>query len=294
MKTIIFLLVIFGLPAAAGAQTIYNSTSVQTESRVDTRQAGEGDPDQPVVTGEVRANSTTEQAGIEPDEIDVSVTGGDDETKASVDYFIKIDDIKGESTDDTEEKKGNVEYEWKVEEGESAVAGEGEITIMGATVRGWDEAQKAAIRSQVKSAVNVSTRADLEVFAQAIALQNEAISEIEIEADEVAISRVRTGKLFGFLPIKAEERIAVSTELDSLGRVKIKLPWWRFLAKLDEASAAQAGIEQVLEAAIGGIEIGAQVSTSAQADTFPTENVSLNFEELKAKILLAIAASVSL
>jgi hypothetical protein len=292
MKTIIFLLVIFGLPAAAGAQTIYNSTSVQTESRVDTRQTGEGDPDQPVVTGEVKANSTTEQAGIEPDEIDVSLTG--DSEQAAAGGYIKIGDIKGESTDDTEEKKGNVEYEWKVEEGESAVAGEGEIMIMGATVRGWDEAQKAAIRSQVKSAVNVSTRADLEVFAQAIALQNEAISEIEVEADEVAVSRVRTGKLFGFIPVEAQERIAVSTELDSLGRVKIKLPWWRFLAKLDEASAAQAGIEQALEAAIGGIEIGAQVSTGAQADTVPTENVSLNFEEVKAKILLAIAASVSL
>lgn len=290
------MLVIFGLPVMAGAQVIYSSTSVQTETRVDTRRAGEGDPDQPVVTGEVKANSTTEQAGIEPDEIDVSVTG--DSEQAAAGGYIKIGDIKGESTDDAEddaeEKKGNVEYEWKVEEGESAAAGEGEITIMGATVRGWDEAQKAAIRSQAKSATNVSSRADLKVLAQAIALQNEAISEIEIEADEVAISRVRTGKLLGFIPVETRERIAVSTELDSLGRVKIKLPWWRFLAKLDEASAAEAGIEQALEAAIGGIEVGAQVSTSAQADTVPTEQVSLNFEEVKAKILLAIAASINL
>ena len=128
MKIIIIAIALFVAPSFTHAATDYYL-------KLD---GVKGETEMAVTGASAPARATT--TGTSAADIEVKVTPPIDPQKASVDMFLEIEGVKGESKDDpkkgsaapsetvidggtikgeTAKKGGNVEFEWKVEEGES-------------------------------------------------------------------------------------------------------------------------------------------------------------------------------
>ncbi|MBU1202862.1 hypothetical protein KKH39_02365 [Patescibacteria group bacterium] len=187
--------------------------------------------------------------GIEPDEIDVAI---DNETSAAVDVFIKIPPIDGESDEkmvgldglyidyrDDDSDDDNLEADHEAEITLKGQAGEARTSVQypyklgthirvdAKLVRAWDQETKEAVRSRLASRDAKNDTADIGLFVALQALDNEAITDINIEDDTTVVSYTTKLSVFGFIPveIKAEARVAKD------GEVKVKYPWWHFLAR---------------------------------------------------------------
>lgn len=131
-------LMILSANSSASAQST-NDDPPEAELRVvpiqiePIRATTDGDPDDPIVVGQV----PNENTGVEPDEIDARASDDDENAMTG----IEPDEIDFRDEDDDDDaRKGNVETEWKVEEGESMME-EDEETV---DVRVWlfDEGQQ--------------------------------------------------------------------------------------------------------------------------------------------------------
>lgn len=112
---------------------------------------------------------------------------------ATTDFLIKLPPIEGET-----EGKGNVEHEWKVEEGESVA----------------DTEEAEALEH---------ARAVLEEGAKAA---DQAIESLSLNYEKITTRVRHEVKLFGVIPVTA----LATVEIDTEDRVKVRFPWWAFLA----------------------------------------------------------------
>lgn len=145
--------------------------------------------------------------------------------EASVDAFIKIDTIDGESK---ETKKGNVEHEWKVEEGESAPGAEVDdikfeddnepITPdFGILLGGGSDGDEA-------SEEDLETVA--EILKQGMEEAGQPVETLSLNYEKIKTKVKHEVKLFGFISVPAE----ASIEIDTKGETKVQFSWWTFLA----------------------------------------------------------------
>ena len=103
-------------------------------------------------------------------------------------------------------------------------------------VRGWDPVKK-----QVTLRVeDVKTNEDLNDFAQAIIVGNERIRGIHIEQDSFEFQYKEPAKLFWFINVEMKAKV----EVDEVGEVKVKFPWYKFLT----SSKASESREEIIDA----------------------------------------------
>ena len=208
-------------------------------------------------------------------------------------------EVRAGASSTSSEAKGNVEYEWKVEEGEKAgpalmeidtIRGEspetklqesgekggtedinigvGElqgnaVSVSAVEVRGWDPKQKQEFLATVKTHAEVRSEQDLENFAKGVLVQDENVEDVAIGEEGVQIRYRMPAKFLGIF----NASLAVRTEVDAEGRVKVRFPWFGFLyAK----SVSAAELETEVSAALPEVGDEVLVSFEAQAQTVTT------------------------
>lgn len=192
--------------------------------------------------------SGTANTGIEPDEIDVAING---ETSAALDVFIKIPPIDGETNEriigleglyidyrDDDSDNDGLEAD---HEAEITLKGQAEtktsvqapyrmgthIRVEGQTVRAWDSKTKEAVRTRLVENSAKNNVADIGLFVALQALDNEAITNINVEDSATIVTYKTRLALFGFIPIDINAEARAFKD----GEVKVKYPWWHWLAR---------------------------------------------------------------
>lgn len=163
-----------------------------------------------------------------------STQTGTEPQEGRTDALLEIDTIKGEST---EAKKGNVEVNWKVEEGEKNtvpgvepdeidVAGDDEpitpdfgILLGGGSDDDDAESNAPAATEEGRAEVAKIILADLK--ASGVPVQS-----VLINTEKVETKVEHRVKLFAIIPIDT----TATVEIDADEKVKVKFPWWSFLA----------------------------------------------------------------
>lgn len=139
-----------------------------------------------------------------------------EEQEGQTDAFLKIKGIEGETED--VKKKGNVEYNWKVEEGQKVMV-EGEavtpdFSILLGGGGGDDEASEGALDEIEK------------ILEDGAKEEGLPVEEISLNFEEIKTKINTEMKFLGIFPISAKAEV----EIESEGEVKVKFPWWAFLA----------------------------------------------------------------
>lgn len=188
-----------------------------------------------------------------------SISSKSDGGLQSVDLFLKIDDIKGESSD--EEAKSSKPKE---------------IVVVGSKVRDEDVPQIVLPTDDPEYPADsffditfVASDEDLVLNAVAVAQNDENIEEVTISDESVSVGYTTTVKLLGFIPVKTSQKATVTfgdgergTNSEELGRVKVVMPWWHvFGRKTVRPHDLKAAIEEELA----------------------VENVTLNFAQVRAR-----------
>ncbi|MDO8521603.1 MAG: hypothetical protein Q7S52_05805, partial [bacterium] len=98
------------------------------------------------------------------------------------------------------------------------------------TVRGWDPEKKEEIVGKPEA---VKTFEDLQVYIEAVALNDAAITGIEIRQGILELESREQGKLFGFIPIEMSSSVVVKFTLEDSTEdpVDVKFPWWHIFVK---------------------------------------------------------------
>lgn len=175
-----------------------------------------------------------------------SVRATDSTQEASVDYFIKIDGVDGESE---EKKKGNVEYGWKVEEGESAAPTPGvepdEIDVRITNKRATnfsillggsgaddeagapnDDATEGAATSE--GSTDTAKNAEIANTLKAgMAEAGKPVETMSLNFDKIKTTYTQQVRLFAIIPVK----MRTTVEVDGKANVLVNVPWWAFLVK---------------------------------------------------------------
>jgi hypothetical protein len=92
------------------------------------------------------------------------------------------------------------------------------------TVHGWDITHKEAITERPQEVESIE---DLEVYVEAVALNDTAIEEIQIKEDILEVNSNEKGRLFGFIPINISSKVAVSFKpQENEDAIELHYPWW--------------------------------------------------------------------
>lgn len=189
----------------------------------------------------LKASVTPKTAGTYVFELSVTDASGRSSVKQRSEFIVVSGTTSGGATLTTKpqaaasgtssgtSKGGNVEYEWKVEEGEKAPgiepddidsADDGEpltpdfSILLGGGGSGDDEERAEGLER---------ARQVLEVNAKA---SEQAIESISMNFEKITTRYRQSVKLFGFIPMTA----MATVEIDAEQNVKVKFPWWGFLA----------------------------------------------------------------
>lgn len=138
-----------------------------------------------------------------------------------------------------------------------------EITVDGATVRGWDPKVKQEITAAAKASVR--TDAELAVLAAATAASDTAVESISLNFSKIEWNYRTQGRLFGFLSVPLRKTITVELNPVASERVKIKYPWYAFLTSVDvpqEDLTTDVDAEVRGEADLASFEAQARVFTA--------------------------------
>lgn len=160
------------------------------------------------VGADIRAETSSETSS--------SSINSESEQEASSDYFMKLGDIKGESS----------------------TKGGGRISV--GDVNGLTLEEKQAFMATVKAHAQVKSQQDLDNFARGILLSDSNASSIEADEEKAKISYKMPARFLGVFKtsIKTEAKVENDRE------VKVKLPWYSFLyQKLVAAGKIESDIE---------------------------------------------------
>ncbi|MEN9604864.1 MAG: hypothetical protein RJB39_549 [Candidatus Parcubacteria bacterium] len=115
----------------------------------------------------------------------------------------------------------------------------------------------------VKTNMNteVKSDADFEVYAKSIVSTERAIEKVSIKDKQMNVGYTQTVKLFGFIPMTADNEAQVTFSNNANGKlvssVDIDQPWWSFMArtgvssmesKLKSAIDTKVSTEEVVQA----------------------------------------------
>ena len=208
---------------------------------------------------------------LTPDRVEATMADtGDNNTIENVEEpkenragYIKFGDIKGESTDtadhdddghgdtgDTKELTSQDRLDTDddgdslgTDDEETAGAKSSkpkEIVVVGSKIReaianggeirGWDPVKKEVILK----VQDIKTEEDVADYAGALLASSEEIETISIEGSEVRMTSRQPVKLFGLFGVSMEQRVQIfgDPDFEDAGvEVKVKFPWWSFLAK---------------------------------------------------------------
>jgi hypothetical protein len=146
-------------------------------------------------------------------------------SQASTDYLIKLPPVDG----DTGEKEGETDTGKDIRQNTT-------ITIQGVTVRGWDYTKKEEILDAApEDPSDVATKEDLELFVMSTVEADANMESVSFNFDKIVIHYATSGRLFGIIPLTFTEVVELDTDPTSktVGRVKVKFPWFRFLLRPD-------------------------------------------------------------
>lgn len=190
--------------------------------------------------------------------------------------FIKLGDIKGEAEDSA--SKGNVEVEFKVEEGESSAEKPKEIVVVGSEVRELDKASPKLQEAIAKG--EVVNEDDLEKFmTQLAAVAPEEVQELVSTDNGVRVEFEQEARFLGFIPFKLRSELRVGMEPDEFGAVKVRFPWYSFLAR---KTVRPHDLELKVEEGLAGAQFSQWTSAGSKTGDVPTESITFNFSEIKA------------
>lgn len=198
----------------------------------------DGDPDRPVTTGDVSNSGSNSEAQHDQTDLEFirerakvlpSEVGGDGEDIGSAQKASDDDASRG-----AKKPKEIVVVGSKVREAQAN----------GLEVRGWDPVSKEV----VLKTEDIITEEDLTDYAEALLASGEDISSISVRDDVIGLTFDQQVKLLGLFSIRMEQHVDVSADSAEEGRVKVKFPWWAFLAKKDiSADAIKVAVEDELK-----------------------------------------------
>lgn len=121
--------------------------------------------------------------------------------------------------------------------------------VSNVNVRGWDHEKKEEVIGKPEA---VRTFEDLQVYIEAVVLNDAAIEGIEIRQGILELESREQGKLFGFIPIEMSSRVIVDLTLQDSESdpVDVKLPWWHIFVK---KSYSPSALEEELRANTIGV-----------------------------------------
>jgi hypothetical protein len=105
-------------------------------------------------------------------------------------------------------------------------------------VRSWDDGEKVEFMSQIKSHAQIQSGQELSNFAKGILLSDNEIEDISFddEEKEVELDYKAKGNLFGFIPVKYNQKISVSPNAELEEEVEVKNPWYSFFVSQEKKS----------------------------------------------------------
>jgi len=211
--------------------------------------------------------------------------------------FVKLGDIKGESSDEPS-TKGNVEAIYKVEEGEASKKPK-EIVVVGS--KDVDKSSPKLFEA-LCSGLNATcepegavTPETLEDFAQRTVNTFQSVNEIRMDDTKIEMEGTQPFKLFGVFSMRMKQTAIVSIEPDSFGRVKVKFPWYRFLGR---ATVSRDQLKTYFETGISTTQVSkwevAELDAAKSESTArPSETITFNFSEVKAQILQTMSNTLA-
>jgi type VI protein secretion system component Hcp len=241
-----------------------------------------------------------EKAGTE--DINIGVGELEKPPTSSRSGFMKLGDIKGESSDSS--KKGNIEYTWKVEERGKAEKPK-EIVVVGS--KNTDKSSPKLTLANcdgthfVCEPSDVETEDDLLEYAERHVNEG-SVRKIKFDDSRLSVEYSQPVSLFGFIKINMKETTSVNLGEDEFGRVKVKFPWWHVLTK--KTNSINDSEERVREAISNldmkwdnvdnksGLDI-LVLSTTSESDDRPTEEVAFYFNKIKASFLNTIISTIN-
>lgn len=120
----------------------------------------------------------------------------------------------------------------------------------------------------VKTRSEVRNADDLKVYAETIVQEDNNVEEVEADDEEVVVTTNHKARLFGFIPVNARAETHVSfvenDESKIEGRVKVKFPWWRFLAKVE--NHPEASTEEITTRVENTLNTKTELSAEAVAE----------------------------
>lgn len=248
------------------ADVFLNFDGIEGEAKDD-----DGDPDQPIIIGTVPNEDTEPEAqhnqtdlefinvrdkalpsevGGESEDIGSSnQTPGDDDAESSTLNPDKVEGVVGQDAlDDDDDNLGVGDGTSRASKKPKEIVVVGskirEAMAGGVEVRGWDPVSKEVIFKRA----DIVTEEDLTDYATALLVSSKDVSSISVRDDVVGLTFDQSVKLFGLFRVAMEQKVDVSADPDEEGRVKVRFPWWSFLAKKDiSADEIKAAVADELE-----------------------------------------------
>ena len=110
------------------------------------------------------------------------------------------------------------------------------IRVTGEQARGEPKGEMGVLSA------DVNTKEDLEAYMVAVAQNDNNIEEITVYEEEITLRYRHEARLLGLIPVTMTTR----TTVDEQGRVRVRTPWWSFLAR-HGAKGAEEEIEEEIE-----------------------------------------------
>lgn len=105
-----------------------------------------------------------------------------------------------------------------------------QIRMTARELRDWDTEKKSEFLTGLKTVIEVKTDKDLEDFAQGALLKDENVDSVSVDNDNVKIVYNQPAKFLGFISTTISTDITASSKDD----IKVKMPWYRFLFKVEK------------------------------------------------------------
>lgn len=281
MKKINFFTIIFtiiALPMLTSAQSqsgrmlLDSDSSASAKSNVETEfkvekgeKSDEGDPDEPVITGEMNVKAEAKESGEKGGTADINIGIGEMQEDSESGERVMQPEYGAEA-----KAQQQAQAQYNQSDLDFLRARAGGVAVSAVEVRGWDSEKKQQFMAEVKSHAEVRSEQDLEHFAQGILLEYEQIESVDINYDQIRTRHRQKAKFLGLFNSEIDQETTITFGDGEHGRVpqqvKVKYPWYRFLFKIDSGQSAD-NIEQQLDLELNAEQTGEDTEMTTESDT---------------------------